>query len=395
MRDNTAISQETMERGQLRIELVQSLEGLAAHVDAWDRLALEAPQNLPAISSAWVTAFYEHQLQKSESWCCFFVYDRKDLVGVLPIVITPNRLLGLKRPRLRTPQNNHVYSVDFVVAGGRESEIIPYLLSAVDRVEPSRFCLGLIRLPDTSPTLSVLESGVAGMSVVREYDGKGSYVSVIGNYGEYRSRLSINFRNNLRKMKNKISRLPNVKTVFLSGTEATEKDLQHFLEVEASGWKGRGGSAILMSPSLSAFYRSIVRRLARLGWLEWHFLQTEEKIIAAQLAVKMGRTLTVVKIGYDEEYAWCSPGNYLFERTVERAFESGDTDDINCLTDMPWHRKWKMKQRDYYNLWIYPRRPIPLLFGAGGRKIKNALRRTPGLLPLYHGLRGLAKGERS
>ncbi len=146
-----------MERGQFRIELVQSLEGLAAHVDAWDRLALKAPQNLPAISSAWVTAFFEHQLQKSESWRCFFVYDGDDLVGVLPIVITPNRLLGLKRPHLRTPQNSHAYSVDFVVARGRESEIILHLLSALERIEPLRYCLGLIRLPDTSPTLSVVE----------------------------------------------------------------------------------------------------------------------------------------------------------------------------------------------------------------------------------------------
>ena len=109
----------------------------------------------------------------------------------------------------------------------------------------------------------------------------------------------------------------------------------------------------------------------------------------------MGTTLIVMKIGYDESYAWCSPGNYLFERTVERAFASGDTTEINCLTDMPWHRNWKMKQRDHYNLWIYPRRPIPLIFGALGRRLKNGLRKAPGLRPLYHGLRGLAKGERS
>ncbi len=395
MRDHTAISDVSGEQNRVRLELVQSLEGLAVHMDAWDRLALEAPQNLPAISSAWATAFFEHQLQASETWRCFFAYDGDDLVGILPVVITPNRLLGLKRPRLQTPHNSHAYSVDFVLARGRESEIIPRLLSALDRVEPLRYCLGLIRLPDTSPTLSVLENGVAGTSVVKEYDGMGSYIRVEGSFDEYRSALSSNFKNNLRKAKNKISRLPDVKTVFLSGAEATAKGLQLFLEVEASGWKGQGGSAILMSSSLSAFYGKIVERLAELGWLEWHFLQTQGKVIAGQFAAKMGSTLIVMKIGYDESYGWCSPGNYLFEHTVERAFASGDTDEIDCLTDMPWHRNWKMKQRDYHNLWIYPRRPIPLIFGAFGRRIKNALRKTPGLRPLYHGLRGSAKGERS
>jgi len=135
-------------------------------------------------------------------------------------------------------------------------------------------------------------------------------------------------------------------------------------EIEASGWKGRKGTALAASLSLVAFYTALVEGLAREGWLEWHFLNADAKTLAGHLAVRFGRSMTLVKIGYDEAYAKCSPGNLLFERTAKWIFERGDIDEINCLTDMPWHRSWRMDQSNYTSLWIYPKQPLALLFGA-------------------------------
>jgi hypothetical protein len=84
------------------------------------------------------------------------------------------------------------------------------------------------------------------------------------------------------------------------------------------------------------------------------------------------------KIAYDEAYAKCGPGNLLFEQTVRSAFERGNIDEINCLTDMPWHRSWRMDQSNYARLWIYPKRPLASLFGAlptwAAQRVKSLLR---------------------
>ncbi|MEE9553430.1 MAG: GNAT family N-acetyltransferase, partial [candidate division Zixibacteria bacterium] len=151
-------------------------------------------------------------------------------------------------------------------------------------------------------------------------------------------------------------------------------------------------TAIISLKSSQEFYTALARRLSKLGWLEWHILYTDDRPIAIHLSIKMGRVLVINKIGFDEEFAWCSPGNILFERAVQRAFDSKDTDEINCLTDMAWHDNWKMIKKDYYDFWIYPRCPIPLIYGVLPKKIRRWGRRLPAVKSLYKRIRSMAKG---
>jgi hypothetical protein len=217
-------------------------------------------------------------------------------------------------------------------------------------------------------------------------------MDISGTYDDYRKKLGHNFSRNLTKARNKLVKLADVRLSFLCGRDASEKNLEQFLKVESSGWKGKAGTAIQASSKLISYYSALTRRMSQLGWLEWHFLETDNRVIAAQMAARINRSLIILKIGYDEEYSYCSPGNILFERTVERAYERRDTDEINCITDMPWHNNWAMQKRAYHNLWIYPRRPLPWLVGAAGRRAKIGIRRIPGAHLFYRELKNLFKG---
>ncbi len=385
-------SRKIKSRHGLRIERVNSLDALGVYADAWDKLTMESPQKLPFTSYAWVSSFFQIMLDYTDSWFTLLAFDGSELVGVLPVVVKPGDLYSFYHPRLSAPHSKHAYSVDILASRGRESEIIPFLLSCLGGMEPREFFWKMTRIPENSPTLSVLtENRIAG-SVVREFDGLGSILRIKGDFEKYQAGLSSNFRKNLRKANNKLGTLKDLQTVFYSKGEALDSGLEIFMQVEASGWKSLGGSAILMSPLLRDFYKKVVRRFSELGWLEWHFLQSGDKAIAAQFAVKIDRVLTIVKIGYDERYSTYSPGNFLFERVVERAFESGDTDEINCLTDMGWHDNWKMQKIDYYNIWVYPLRPIPLFLGYLPRLTRNLVRSIPGIRPIYERIKGLARG---
>jgi hypothetical protein len=378
---------------KLRVEVSNTLPAIDRHASDWDRLALEAPQRLPTLSCAWVTSYIENLLLPGETWHCIFAFDDERLVGLLPVIVTPHRLIGLSRPRLRTPHNKHSFSVDFLTAQNYESYVIPSLWDALKRIHSAAYDFSLYRLPDVSPTLSVLNTRAKDYVAIKEFDGDGSYLKIESTFDQYRRGLGHNFIRNLTKARNKLARLPAVKAVFLGGADATDKELALFTRVEASGWKSAAGTAILNSPVLVSFYTALARRFSRLGWLEWHFLQTEDRVMAAQLAVRMKRTLVILKIGYDEEFASCSPGNMLFERTIERAYMLNDIDEINCLTDMAWHDNWEMSKRPHYNLWIYPKRPLSILIGAFGRRTKLSLRRLPGVFPAFRRLRGLMKGN--
>jgi hypothetical protein len=378
----------------LSVEIARTLDDLEPHADAWNCLTLESPHCLPMLSHVWVASYLEHQLEPGESWFCLFAYDNSKLVGVLAVVVTPINLLGIKRPRLRAPHNNHTRSVDFLIEQGREKEIIPLFLSCIDRIRPAIFCLELKRLPASSPSLSVLADGVKRVISECNFDGYGSFIRVEGSYEEFKARLTTRFNRNLRRLGRKLALLEDVEVSFLTGKSGTEKELTRFMQVEASGWKSRMGSAIIQSPSLVSFYTALVRRLADLEWLEWHFLDAEGKTIAAHLAIRVNRSLIINKIAYDEAYSSYSPGQILFERMVERAFASGEIDEIDCLTDYAWNRDWQMEQRAYYNLSIFPCRPVPVLAGIVPLRVRAIARHVPGLRPLYRSLINLIKGSR-
>ncbi len=331
--------------------------------------------------------FIENLLLPDESWRCILAFENDILVGILPVVIARNTILGFSRSRIRTPHNKHSFSVDFLAARGREQVILPYLLSSLMTAQPDAYEFCLNRLPDNSPTLSILKNGCANTITVSEFDGYGSYLKIEGSLEDYRKSLSKNFLRNLVKARNKLARLAEVKTIILTGPEASEADIGRFLNVEGSGWKGKAGTAIQLSPTLVSYYTALTTRLGRLGRLEWHFLTAGERTIAGQLGIRMGRTLLILKIGYDEEFAFCAPGNMLFDKIVERAFHEGDTDEINCITDMPWHDNWGMSKRPHYNLWIYPRQPLPWILGAMRLRVKIGLRRLPGVQSMYRRLR--------
>ncbi len=46
-----------------------------------------------------------------------------------------------------------------------------------------------------------------------------------------------------------------------------------------------------------------------------------------------------------------------------RGRSSGALAEINCLTDMPWHRNWRMPQSRYARIWLFRRQPLSLMLG--------------------------------
>jgi len=382
------------DRDKLVIEVAREFDAIEPYADSWDRLAFEAPQRIPMLSHAWIKTYFEFFIEPGESWCCLLARREKELLGVLPVIISPLKNAYFDSSVLRAPFNLHTASVDFLYDASKAEQIILSLVEGLDLVSKNHMGLELLRIPASSPTVSVLKDRDCGSIIIKEFNGKGSFLNTSGSYEEYKSGLGRNFRRNLTKAGNKISQLPNLKTVFLSGSGADAKEVETFMTVEAAGWKSRAGTAIKSSPKLRAFYATVSRRLYDLGWLEWHFLLTDDRPIAAHFATKMGKTLIISKIGYDEEFSRYSPGNILFERTIQRAFESSDTEEINCLTDMAWHDNWKMTKKDYFDFWIYPRRPIPLIYGVLPKIIRQWGRRVPAAKSLYKRIRSLMMGAK-
>lgn len=377
-----------LDHGVSRVEVATSPEALIRYADDWNRLALDSPQRLPMLSHAWVASYYEHLLEPGTDWACLFAFDHDELIGVLPCQSCSGALTAFTPVHLCAPASSHTRSVDLVLRAGKEHQAACLLIEGLTRLAPHWGRLDLTVIPSGSPTLTLAETDLPHVHVTVEQQWFGAYIPITGTYQEYLDSLSEKFARNLRRLGNKIHQLASMQEQFVEPGTAQPEHLAQFLEVEASGWKASAGTAIGQSPQLVGFYRALTTRLAELGRLEYHFMTAEGKTIAGHLGVRLGRTLVLLKIGYDEAYSSYAPGNVLMAHTIERSFSRGDTDEINCLTDMPWNRNWNMQKRPYHNLTFDRKALMPFLTGYLPGYARRLATRVPGLKGLVHRLRG-------
>ena len=350
----------TSAAGQVEVRVATSLEMLDEHAEAWDRLATASADRLPMLSHAWVSSFLEHRDLGGAPWQCS--------------LRLPGRRAGRRtaahrrahtglRGRLRGPADSHTGSAYPLLAADAAPSALVALVEAASALAPGKR-MRWYRVREDSPVVASLPALEPRMRVLRPVSSRGSLVRTTGPQGDFEATLHSNFRRNLRKARNRAGRDHSVAFRFVGGAEAQNPELlKRFLKVENSGWKGTTGTAIARSPQLVAFYEALTRRLAQRGWLEWHTMEFDGEPVACHLAVRLGGAVALPKIGYDETYARYGPGNLLFRELLDRSFDDPTVDEVNCLTDQPWHANWGMPKIGYAEVTVGPRGPVATTAG--------------------------------
>ncbi|MBS7702964.1 GNAT family N-acetyltransferase [Chelatococcus asaccharovorans] len=89
--------------------------------------------------------------------------------------------------------------------------------------------------------------------------------------------------------------------------------LEEFLQLEASGWKGRAGTALISRAADADFARAAFPAMAATGDAVIDVLRLDGKAAAIQILARSGRGYFTWKIAYDEALRDYSPGVLLVE----------------------------------------------------------------------------------
>jgi len=95
---------------------------------------------------------------------------------------------------------------------------------------------------------------------------------------------------------------------------------QTLYDVEASGWKGRQGTAMAQSESVKAFYDRLMYEFSKRGFLRVFVLKVDGEVIAFELTTLYRGVLSSLKVGFRESHADFSPGQILRYRFLPWAF---------------------------------------------------------------------------
>lgn len=145
--------------------------------------------------------------------------------------------------------------------------------------------------------------------------------------------------------------------------------LSHLLDeifaLEAAGWKGREGTAVLSNPQDAAFYRALAFAAAEAGALRLALLREEGRLIAFEFCVVSAGAVLAMKVGYDERRARIQPGHLVAVMNIRDAC----ADPALAWYDMlgngtrvaPYKQRFATDFRTLHRVCLFARTPLGLL----------------------------------
>lgn len=349
----------TLPADDFRTVTVRDAAGLRPHLEAWDRLAWDAPQELPMQLPAWIAAAIRSEPWEKERWFCTFAYAGDKLVGVLPVIAVPHPALGPGWPVLRS-FDKHSQSGDVLLAPDHAATAFKDLLKALRQEVPTHLGIDLKAVRRNSPFWTAVQNGLEGYDTRQGERVAYSLMDVSGDHDSYLASLG-NMRRNLKRYLKKLEGRGRVSVEILRGPSARAEFLTDFIALESSGWKGREGTAIADRPDLVAFYTQLARNFADENRLEWHALRVDGRLVAAGMGLRCGHSIILPKIAFDEEFTECMPGNLLTAEVIRDAFSRPEIRQLNHLSQADWHRSWRMDQDGYADVHLVRRDMLPML----------------------------------
>jgi len=148
-------------------------------------------------------------------------------------------------------------------------------------------------------------------------------------------------RRNLRRLRKQVEEIGKLRVENVFEPEKLFDAYEHFLNVEASGWKSSGdtSTAISANDELKSFYRSLLDTSMPGVTPEINLLWCDDQCIAAQFALRTGSVLSLLKIGYNEDFARFSPGYLLLETVLSEA-PNKQIETVSLVTSPPWSERW-------------------------------------------------------
>ena len=304
-------------------------------------------------SPIWHYAYIKHLCANPDSCFYFCIFDNDKLIAIFPFEQTCHRYFFLRLNSLSFSEHSHFGLKSVLVADEEDTQyLFNFLYKSLKNQKSIKWNLiYLEQALDGTSTAScmVFDKKLSLQSVSNNCD-----VLPIQNQEEIATRLTKNFKNNLKKARKKLLKLDDVEYRTCTGKHNMGACFEQFLTVEASGWKGSAGksSAIKLNTNLCEFYKQVMTDFSELGQMEINILTVDETAIAVQYAIILANTVFLLKIGYDEQYSKVSPGNMLIEEKLNSYLDQPHLKNVNLITDAPWHRSWQpevINAKNIYN----------------------------------------------
>ncbi len=304
----------TRAASRISVEIADAAR-LATIRHSWDELVAEAAE--PNVFMDPALLRLADPSTRTETLLAWTAHDsRQRLVGVWAFAVGSPRKSPLKARVLNAPPCVHGYLATPVVDRAWIDETLEAML---DRLADNA------HLPKIVALESMGADGAVMAALLRVLARRGSVPCILDRSHRpklasdldakryFENALSSGSRKKLRQHRRRLGEQGALTSVIIDAPEKVRHALEEFLALEAAGWKGQQGTALLCNRDDAAFMRAAVVALAEQGCASIHALYLDRRPVSMQIVVRSGRAVFTLKTAYDERFRDYSPGMLLLE----------------------------------------------------------------------------------
>ena len=284
-----------------KIKVLTGLEAMTAIAPAWESMAAAALEPNP-FYEPWMLLPALELFGVPSGFRLITVWNGERLDAVMPMERTRG-FKGLPLPALESWRHRHCLLCTPLVRAEGATETLVALIESLRDVS----VVGLRYIPNEGPFHRALAAtGVRCLLL----DGYSRPVLRRGKDGEayINDFVSRKDRQELRRRERRLQELGNLTRVTLGPDEDLQRWIDDFLRLEASGWKGKQGTAMKCSDANRRFLTQTFEAAYRRGRLEIVGIDLDGKPLARSTGFLAGDGGYAFKPAYDEAFAKFSPG---------------------------------------------------------------------------------------
>jgi hypothetical protein len=331
----------------------QGTEGLKRLTPEWNALARSLPGARFMHFPEWYRAYLTSLVADPSSVWFIAAYRCQSLAAVFPCQFQSHSVSGLRPRVFGTIDDDQLQLSDFVFAQTPENKHL--LCQLTDWLRNQQIIrwdeLRIRKVAEDSAIAHAFRARQPAATLALRHDGS-SFFDTDGSYDQATRAMSGSFKRNLRRLARRAERSAALRFESCRRADEVGRAFELMAQLEASGWKGTSGvaSAMRCQPAMLKFYRALMHEFSAANACVINILWHGQQAVAAQFCLHIGRTLSILKIGFSDTHAHFAPGNLLLERTLQNACQDPDTATVSLVNAPHWSGNFKPKT---IGVWSY------------------------------------------
>jgi CelD/BcsL family acetyltransferase involved in cellulose biosynthesis len=318
---------------------------------AWDALAEAAAPGQPFHRHTFLRVWLDNFAPTADVRVLVLRGEGGRLDAALPLLLERTQMYGVPVRQLSAAANPHSCRFDLLA---RDPAAAAPALMAHLAARADWDVLRLMDVPEAGAGWALLEAARGGGAAVGAWQSLDSpHFALPATHAEFLAGLQSKFKANVRRRRKKLEERGPVTFERVTGGLELMARLEEGFALEASGWKGRRGTAMAQDAATRGFYMELARNAAYAGELALYFLRLDGKPVAFHFGLLTGGTYFLLKPGYDESLKECSPGQLLMDEVVKDLIGRGVRAFDFLGPDMVWKRDWTDRSRPHHWLYVF------------------------------------------